>query len=283
MVEPGPEMGSEEAVPQATAAGELPHRPSEPDSEFEVALPLFRGPFRLLAELILDQKMNVCDVPIAAITKLFLERGQEVMSRWSLEEATWFVAICAVLLEVKVGSLLPGAHAGGEEEDLLGGTPPDLLYARSLELAAFRRVAAILAERMAVASSMVPRMGGPPPELAHLYPDVMERVTSQGLRAVAAEVLAPPRPVDLSHVTPIRVSLADALQAVERRLAESPEARFRDLLVGCTERIEVVVRFLAILELHREGKVDLTQAEVFGEIAVRLREGNRRQTEDVGR
>jgi segregation and condensation protein A len=235
----------------------------------------------MLAGLILDQKMNVCDVPIAAITKLFLERGQEVMSRWSLEEATWFVAMCAVLLELKVDSLLPGPQAVGEEEDLLGGTPPDLLYARSLELAAFRRVAGILAERMAAASSMVARTAGPPPEFAHLYPDVMQAVTSQDLRAVAAEVLTPPRPLDLSHVTPIRVSLADALQAVERRLAESPEARFRDLLVDCKERIEVVVRFLAILELHREGKVELTQAEVFGDIAVRLRDAGQRQREGL--
>jgi segregation and condensation protein A len=75
--------------------------------------------------------------------------------------------------------------------------------------------------------------------------------------------------VDLSHVTPIRVSLADAVRAVQERMELLSEARFRDLLEGCKDRIDVVVRFLALLELHRDGKVGLAQAQVFGDIEVR--------------
>jgi segregation and condensation protein A len=75
--------------------------------------------------------------------------------------------------------------------------------------------------------------------------------------------------VDLSHVTPIRASLADALRDVQDRLVRMGEARFSELLAGHAERIEVVVRFLALLELYRDGKVDLTQAELFGDIRVR--------------
>jgi len=239
-----------------------------PSIEFAVELPLFSGPFRLLAEMILDQRMDVCDIPVARITDRFLREGLERIEGWPLEEATWFVAICAVLLELKVGRLLPRPAALVEEE-LLGGAQPDLIYARSLELGAFREVAGWVAERLAVASRMVARTAGPPSEFAHLYPDVMEKVTPELLRGVAAEVLAPAKDIDLSHVTPIPVSLADALMAVQERLAGRPEARFRELIEGCRARIEVVVRFLALLELHREGKVELIQAKVFGDINVR--------------
>src|SRR5439155_6578714 len=145
-------------------------------AEFAVRLPVFTGPFRLLADLILDRSLDVCDVPVASVTEVFVRAGAEESSRWSLEDATWFLAICAVLLELKVGRLLP-RHVDETEEDLLGGTSPDLIYARSLELQAFRRMAENLAARMAEASLLAPRSTGPPPEFAHLYPDVMEKVT----------------------------------------------------------------------------------------------------------
>ena len=237
-------------------------------TEFVVTLPAYAGPFRLLAELILDQRMDVCDVPVGRVTESFLTAGAERLASWSLEEATWFLSVCAVMLELKVGRLLPRPPAD-TEEDLLGGASPDLVYARSLELAGFRRVCQDLADRMAAAALMAPRTAGPPAEFAHLYPDVMEKVTPEILRAVAAAALAAPPDLDLSHVTPIRASLADALQAVEDRLVVRREARFRDLVEECRDRIEVVVRFLAVLELYREGKVDLQQATVFGDIEVR--------------
>jgi segregation and condensation protein A len=242
--------------------------------DFVVDLPLFSGPFRLLAELIFEQKVDVCDVPVARVTDRFLERGVAEAEGWALEEASWFVSVCASLLELKVGRLLPRPAVGLEEEDVVGASP-DLVYARSLELAAFRRVADLLVELMAAASRSLPRTAGPPPEYAHLYPDVLEGVTAESLRDVAASLLAPPKDLDLSHVTPVRVSLAEALEAVRARILASREARFSDLLADCRERIEVVVRFLAILELHRKGEVELEQAETFGEIRVRWQDGGR--------
>src|ERR671939_1159742 len=118
--------------------------PAAETTTFAVELPIFVGPFRLLADLILDQNIDVCDVPIATVTDRFLEHAKDV-ERWSLDEATWFLAACAVLLELKVGRLMP-RHEVLDEEDLLG-VSPDLVYARSLELAAFRRVAVDLARR----------------------------------------------------------------------------------------------------------------------------------------
>ena len=86
---------------------------------------------------------------------------------------------------------------------------------------------------------------------------------------LAGLLLTPPALVDLSHVTPIRATLADALDVLRVRLEMSPESLFRDLIDGCAERIDVVVRFLAVLELHRRGQVELRQAGVFGDIEVR--------------
>ena len=238
-------------------------------TEFVVELPLYSGPFRMLAGLIGEQKLDVCDVPVAKVTEAFLARGIDALATWSLEETTWFVATCAALLELKVGRLLPRAAPPETEEDLLDGVSPDLLYARSLELAAFRRVAEQLEKLMASAALMVPRTAGPPSEFAHLYPDVMEKVTPDALQKVAAGLLAPRRDLDLSHVTPIRASLSDALSEMQDRLQRSGEVRFSELVEDRPERIDVVIRFLALLELYREGKVDLSQAERFGDIRIR--------------
>jgi segregation and condensation protein A len=211
--------------------------------------------------------MDVCDVPVAALTERFLAHAGEA-ERWSLEEATWFLAVAAALLELKVGRLMPRQDEP-TEEDLLGGGSPDLAYARSLELAAFRKAAVDLAARLEEGARYFPRRAGPPREFAHLYPDVMQRVTPALLAETAASLLRPPPVVDLTHVAPIRVTVSEAIRAVEERLESLGTARFRDLVADCEERIHVVVRFLALLELYRDGKVELAQAETFGEIEVR--------------
>ncbi|MGH2722976.1 MAG: segregation and condensation protein A [Actinomycetota bacterium] len=233
--------------------------------EFPVELPVFRGPFRVLADLILERQVDVCDVPVARVTEDFLARAEEAEG-WTLEEATWFLAICTVLLELKVRRLFPGREES-DEEDLLGASP-DLAYARSLELAAFRKMAGRLSELFEEGARFIARDVGPAEEFAGLYPDPMERVTPEALAEAAAALLRPPR-IDLSHVAPIRASVADALESVRRRLARRRESRFRDLVTDCRERIQVVVRFLALLELHAEGRVALRQAQTFGDIEVR--------------
>lgn len=238
---------------------------SDVTTAFTVELPAFAGPFRVLADLLLDQKIDVCDVSVASVTDRFLAYSKEA-GNWTLDEATWFLAVCAILLELKVGRLMP-RHEALDEEDLLG-VSPDLVYARSLELAAIRRVAVDLARRFELEALHHPREAGPPPEFAHLYPDVLEKVRSETLAQLAAALLRPPPALDLYHVTPIRYTIEEAVQAVVSHLGRAGRARFRELVADCDERIQVVVRFLALLDLYREGKVDLAQAETFGEIEV---------------
>ena len=232
---------------------------------FSVELPAFTGPFRVLADLLLEQKIDVCDVPIATVTDRYLAHSREV-DGWNLDEATWFLAVCSILLELKVGRLMP-RHDELDEEDLLG-VSPDLVYARSLELTAIRRIAIDLAQMFELESLHHARVVGPPPEFAHLYPDVMEKVRPERLASLAAALLRPPPALDLYHVTPIRYTMEEAVTAVVAHLGRAGRARFRELVADCDERIQVVVRFLALLDLYREGKVDLAQAETFGEIEV---------------
>ena len=237
---------------------------------YAVDVPGFQGPFRLLADLILDQKVDVCDVPIATVTNGFLRYAKDAEA-WNLEEATWFLAICAVLLELKVSRLTP-THTELDEEDLLGGSP-DLAYARSIELRAFRKVAVELIRRLEAEAGYFARDIGPGPEFSHLYPDPMVSVVPEQLAALAAQLLRPPPTLDLSHVTPIRFTVSDAIEAVEAHLArlDRGQATFRELTEDCEDRMHVVVRFLALLELYRDGRVELEQGETFGEIAVAWR------------
>jgi segregation and condensation protein A len=99
----------------------------------------------------------------------------------------------------------------------------------------------------------------------------MADLLPEQLASVAAALLRPPPTLDLSHVTPVRYTVAEAMTTLEDRITNiGTRATFRDLVADCEERIHVVVRFLAILELYREGKVELAQAETFGDIEVAL-------------
>ena len=236
---------------------------------FTVELPMFSGPFRLLADLILEQKVDVCDVPVATVTDRFLASTKEA-GRWSLEEATWFLAVCAALLELKVGRLMP-RHTPADEEDLLGASP-DLAYARSLELAAFRQVSSDLARRLEIEAGYFARDVGPGPEFSHLYPDVVATLEPAHLAELAAVLLRPAPVLDLSHVTPIRFTVAEQMSAVQERMSGfGRPASFRQLVEDCEDRIHVVVRFLALLELYRDGRVELSQGPTFGEIEIEWR------------
>ncbi len=237
------------------------------ETSFSVELPVFSGPFRLLAELILEQKIDVCDISVATVTDRYLAHAGEAEG-WDLEEATWFLAICAVLLELKVGRLMP-RHSDPDEEDLVGSSP-DIAYARSLELRAFRKVVVELTRRLEDEAGFFARDVGPGPEFSHLYPDPLQRVGPGDLAGLAAQLLRPPPTLDLYHVTPVRYTVAEAMESVERRVAslEGRVASFRELVADCPDRIHVVVRFLALLELFREGKVELQQGSTFGEIEV---------------
>ena len=234
---------------------------------YEVKLDVFEGPLDLLLHLITKQRVDIYDVSLSSITDEYL-RVVEQMSDLDLETATGFLVVAATLLELKSARLLPSMRWSEEDDKLL--EERDLLLARLVECATFRDAGAWLAAGLAAGADYHGRTVALEPELVVSAPDLLAHTTLDDLLRAAARALAP-RPVlelDTSHVQPIRASVRDALVEVAARLRTGPAA-FRDLCGGLVTRIDVVVRFLALLELFKAGAVELAQDDRFGDIHAR--------------
>lgn len=233
---------------------------------YEVKLEVFEGPIDLLLHLITRQRVDIYDVSLARITEEYLS-AIAGLDHTDLETATGFLVVAATLLELKSARLLPGR--GGDEEETHLLEERDLLLARLVECSTFREAGAWLARGLEAGATAYGRSAGLEERFVDLAPKVVLKTTPERLGALAAAALAPrPEPeVDVSHVAPIRVTVRDAIVEVAALLRGHPEPRgFRDLCAGAAERIDVVVRFLALLELFKAGAVDLVQVDRFGDI-----------------
>jgi segregation and condensation protein A len=236
----------------------------------EVRTPVYEGPFDLLLHLILKQEVELWEVSLSAIIDEYLAE-LERMESLDLDVATEFLLIAATLVELKARRLLPGLEDVELDEDLLRYEGRDLLLARLLECKTFKDVAAMFEARGRVAARSVARRVGPEEPYRWLVPDPLERVRPQQLRAAALRVMAakPVPVVDTYHVAPVRASVRDAVEVVLRLLPPAEPMSFRALTAGVDNRLEIVVRFLAVLELFKQGFVDLVQLRNFGELLVR--------------
>jgi segregation and condensation protein A len=235
---------------------------------YQVKLQVFEGPFDLLLHLIAKRELDIYEVSLASITEEYLDYIKS-MQDLDLEVATEFLIVAATLIEIKAARLLPGPPV--DEEAVLALSERDLLIARLLEYRAFKEAAAALSAIMAENSGFIGRRAGPGPEFEHLAPDLLARVSPADLATIAARALAP-KPIvtlDLSHITPIRVTVAEAIATVRAILRERQSVTFRELSKTCTNKIDVVVRFLALLEMFKRGEAEVDQSENFGEIVVR--------------
>jgi segregation and condensation protein A len=229
-----------------------------------VKLEVFQGPLDLLLQLITRQRVDIYEVSIATITDEYV-KAIGSMGDLDLEIATSFLVVAATLLELKSARLLPSMSFGDEDEKLL--EERDLLLARLVECATYRDAGTWLAAGLAAGADFHGRAVTLEPELTVAAPDLLANTTLEDIVRAAGWVLAP-RPVvelDTSHVQPIRASVKDALVEVSERLRRGP-ADFRDLCAGLITRIDVVVHFLALLELYKAGAVELAQGNRFGEI-----------------
>jgi segregation and condensation protein A len=194
----------------------------------------------------------------------------ERLETLDLDVATEFLLIAATLVELKARRLLPGRDRIDLDEELALWEERDLLLARLLECKAFKDAATVLRRMAEAASRSYPRRVGLEEHFAALAPDLLEGVTSEHLRAAYLRAIAP-RPVprvDFTHVAPIRLSVAEAVAELVEELPDAGRLTFRRLTAGLPGRLEVIVRFLALLELFKQGLVDLDQAEAFGDIEV---------------
>jgi segregation and condensation protein A len=237
---------------------------------YAVRTPVFEGPFDLLLHLILRQEVELWEVSLAEIVDGYLAELDR-LDTFDLDVATEFLLIAATLVELKARRLLPGIEDLELDEELLRFEERDLLLARLLECKTFKDAARALEAQMRRADRSVPRRTGPEEPYCWMVPDPLERVRPEALRAAALRMLAAtPEPVvDTEHIAPVRASVRDAVESVLRLLPETEAMSFRALVSGVPHRLEVIVRFLAVLELYKQGMVDLLQFTNFGELLVR--------------
>jgi segregation and condensation protein A len=236
---------------------------------YEVTTPVFEGPFDLLLHLILREQVDLYEVPLAAIVDAYLVE-LERFEGLDLDVATEFLLIAATLVELKARRLLPGRDDVDLDEELALWEERDLLLSRLLECKTFKDVSATLARLADVASRSFPRAAPLEDRFAALTPDLLEGVSPERLRDAFVRATSPkPVPkVDLTHVATIRASVSDAMAELVDELPRVGRIGFRRLTAGLTERLEVIVRFLALLELFKQGLVELDQAHTFGDIEV---------------
>jgi segregation and condensation protein A len=236
---------------------------------YEVQTPVFEGPFDLLLHLITREQVDLYAVSLSDIVDAFCAE-MERLPVVDLDTATEFLLIASILLELKTRRLLPGRDDVELDEELALWEERDLLLARLLECKTFKDAAAALERLAQRAGRSHPRRTGPEEHFLSLTPDLLAGVTPPDLRAAFLRAIQP-RPVprvDLDHVAPIRASVKDAIVELADELPRAGRISFRDLTAGLVDRIEVIVRFLAVLELFKQGLVDLHQAETFGRLEI---------------
>ena len=236
---------------------------------FDVATPVYEGPFDLLLHLILREQVDIYEVSLARIVDAYLtevERLQEI----DLDVATEFLLIASTLVELKARRLLPGRDDVDLDEELALWEERDLLLARLLECKTFKDVAQVFGRFADEADRSFPRESGPDERFAELVPDLLDGVSPKRIQSAFLRAVTPriePR-IDLFHVAPVRASVADAVEELLDELPRAGRITFARLTSGLVERLEVIVRFLALLELFKQGYVEVDQADRFGDIEI---------------
>ena len=236
---------------------------------YAVQTPVFEGPFDLLLHLILREELDLYQVSLAAIVDAYLAelaRFEEV----DLEVATEFLLIAATLVELKARRLLPNESDLDLDDELALWEERDLLINRLLECKTFKD-AAVMVHRLSLeAARSFPRTMGLEDRFLDLAPDLLEGVDAADLKAAYLRAIVPkPVPVvEVGHIHSVRITVIEAVEELVDELPRVGRISFRALTESFVERLEVVVRFLAVLELFKQGLVDLDQPGAFGEIQI---------------
>ena len=240
---------------------------------FEVHLDVFEGPFDLLLGLIAKHKLDITEIALAKVTDEFIAHLTAARSRgteWDLSQASEFLLVAATLLDLKAARLLPSTGPD-DDEDLALIEARDLLFARLLQYRAFKDLAATFAERMATHGRLMPRQAGLEPRFAALMPELIMGITRDQLAMIAARAMMPkvPPSVSLEHLHAVHVSVAEQAALLVKRLRESGEYSFRDLVADAESTLVIVARFLAVLELYRENAIAVEQSAPLADLVIR--------------
>ncbi|TDB69379.1 ScpA family protein, partial [Micromonospora sp. KC721] len=272
-----PPQSAEPSAPSSPGAADVPSRgavdvpqPAEENAGFTVRLANFTGPFDLLLQLISKHKLDVTEVALHRVTDEFIAYLRALGDQWDLDETSEFLLVAATLLDLKAARLLPAAEVE-DEEDLALLEARDLLFARLLQYKAYKEAAAHIAELEAVGGRRYPRAVTLEPRYAEALPDLVLGIGPDRLRTLAIRAMTPkPTPeVSIAHVHMVRVSVREHAEIIAGRLRRAGIASFTQLCADCEITLEVVARFLALLELYRQGLVSFVQDQALEELTVR--------------
>jgi segregation and condensation protein A len=250
---------------------------------YEVQTEVFEGPFDLLLHLILREQVDLYEVRLSRIVDAYLAELERIET-FDLEIATEFLLIAATLLELKSKRLLPGDDDVDLDDELALWEERELLLVRLLECKTFKDAAQALQRLSNQAGRSYPRTAGLEERFLEIAPDLLAGVTAEQVRAafIRAVTPKPPPRVDLEHVAPIRASVTDAVEELLDELPRVGRMTFRELTGGLVDRLEVVVRFLAVLELYKQGLLEVDQFTTFGDITISWIGGDVEAAEDGG-
>ena len=245
-------------------------RSARDEAAFSVHLDNFEGPFDLLLGLISKHQLDVTEVALSRVTDEFIAHIRAAGTEWDLGQATEFLVVAATLLDLKAARLLPSAEVE-DEEDLALLEARDLLFARLLQYRAYKQAAAHLAGLLSAESRRYPRQVQLEERYAGLLPEVLLGLGPAEFAALAARALTPrvEPTVAIDHVHGGTVSVREQTALLRERLQRTGGGSFRNLTADCNGTLEVVARFLGLLELYREGLVGFEQVEALGDLHVR--------------
>jgi segregation and condensation protein A len=239
---------------------------------FSVHLDNFDGPFDLLLQLISRHKMDITEISLSLVTDEFIAfiRALEASGEgWRLDQATEFLVVAATLLDLKAARLLPSGEVD-DEEDLALLEARDILFARLLQYRAFKEIASTFSERITTADKFFPRVVALDPTLSALLPEVLIGVGPQRFAAIAERVLTPKVSpvVSIEHLHLALVSVAEESRVVVEALRRSKSISFRNLVSDAQNTMVIVARFLALLDLYRQGVLRFDQVIAMGELQI---------------
>ena len=243
-----------------------------PESGFSVHLSNFDGPFDLLLQLISRHKLDITEVSLSLVTDEFIAyiRSLELSGQgWQLDQATEFLVVAATLLDLKAARLLPSGEVE-DEEDLALLEARDILFARLLQYRAFKEIAASFQTMIEAADKAFPRVVALDPALSALLPEVLIGVGPERFAAIAERVLTPKSPpvVAIAHLHMARVSVSEQSKLVVEALRHTKTMSFRSLCHDADSTMVVVARFLALLDLYRQGNLRFNQVMALGELQI---------------
>ena len=240
---------------------------------FEVRLENFRGPFDVLLGLITKHELDITEIALATVTDEFIAYIRALTASgqgWALDEASEFLVIAATLLDLKAARLLPAGDVE-DDDDIALLEARDLLFARLLQYRAFKEVASLMGRRLEEEGLRFPRDTALEPHLAAMLPELIWRTSAEEFGRLARKALepkpGPPTEVGLGHLHAPKVSVREQAQIIGNRLRQSSPLTFAELTQGATP-LEIVGRFLALLEMFRDGVLAFDQPEPLGELRV---------------